>query len=134
MREIFSLGKLKGINLTRFSPQFSPHFSPHMSGARFTASTICTFFLEILKKISPVRSAELPKVAFALQPLQLRSACCLWAPHPPGTMAITSNANKILLQTGAKPRDTRTRGLGLGAHNNVPRRSSWVRQVEPVPV
>ena len=62
MREIFSLGKLKGINLTRFSPQFSPHFSPHMSGARFTASTICTFFLEILKKISPVRSAELPKV------------------------------------------------------------------------
>ena len=63
MREIFSLGKLKGINLTRFSPQFSPHFSPHMSGARFTASTICTFFLEILKKISPVRSAELPKVA-----------------------------------------------------------------------
>ena len=64
MREIFSLGKLKGINLTRFSPQFSPHFSPHMSGARFTASTICTFFLEILKKISPVRSAELPKVPF----------------------------------------------------------------------
>ena len=63
MREIFSLGKLKGINLTRFSPQFSPHFSPHMSGARFTtASTIWTFFLEILKKISPVRSAELPKV------------------------------------------------------------------------
>ena len=66
MREIFSLGKLKGINLTRFSPQFSPHFSPHMSGARFTASTICTFFLEILKKISPVRSAELPKVVDGL--------------------------------------------------------------------
>ena len=62
MREIFSLGKLKGINLTRFSPQFSLHFSPHMSGARFTASTICTFFLEIPKKISPVSSAELPNV------------------------------------------------------------------------
>ena len=24
--------------------------------------------------------------------------------------------------------------LGLGAHNNVPRRSSWLRQVAPVPV
>ena len=77
MREIFSLGKLKGINLTRFSPQFSPHFSPHMSGARFTASTICTFFLEILKKISPVRSAELPKVVFGERGLYSQVAAWL---------------------------------------------------------
>ena len=38
-------------------------------------------------------------------------------------------------QRGPMRREKQTSAdLGLGAHNNVPRRSSWLRQVEPVPV
>ena len=66
MREIFSLGKLTGICKSHafFTSVFTSLFTSHVRGTFHRVDNL-HFFLEILKKISPVRSAELPKMAIS---------------------------------------------------------------------